>query len=135
MSSEGRNTIALHLGTWATRTLAPRVSTVVLEDELGVEDLAQVGQKLLGLGMRGCVGVVLDFTEVPHLDYRGVRPLLAQVERFRQGGGEVKLAGLSPYLAAILRAAGAHGQFDCYATPEEAQAAFTPGLELASRWR
>ena len=135
MSSEGRNTFALHLGAWATRPLAPRVTTLVLEEELGVEDLAQVGQKLVRLMSRGCQGVVLDFTEVPHLDYRGVRPLLERVARFRQGGGEVKLAGLSPYLAAILRAAGAHGQFACYETPEEAHAAFGPGAETSLRWR
>lgn len=124
---------APRLAPWRVQAEAPRVATVALEDELGIEELAQVGQELMRLMYSGTRRVVLDFTEVPHLDYRGVRSLLARVERFREADGDVKLAGLSPYLAAILRAAGAHAAFDCYTTPEEARAAFPP--EMPRAWR
>jgi anti-anti-sigma factor len=109
--------------------------TLVLEEELGLEELEQVGEELFRLMHRGRTRVVLDLSEVPHLDYRGVRPLVARAERFRQAGGDIKLCGLSPYLAAIFRAAGAHQAFECYATRAEAQAAFLPGAESLRPWR
>jgi len=64
-----------------------------------------------------------------------VRPLMARAERFREAGGDIKLCGLSPYLSAILRAAGAWLSFECYQTAAEAQAAFMPGAELPRPWR
>jgi len=127
--SEGRTAVVEHVEAQAPASvLSPRVVVVSLEDELGLGELEQLGTHLLRLMYSGTRKVVLDFCEVPHLDYRGVRPLLAKVERFRADGGDVKLAGLSPYLAAILRAAGAHGKFDCYPSVEEAFSAFHPGL-------
>ncbi len=68
--------------------------------------------------------MVLDFCEVPHLDYRGVRPLMGRVAAFRKAGGDVKLSGLSPYLAAIFRAAGAYNAFEFYPHMNDARAAF-----------
>jgi anti-anti-sigma regulatory factor len=61
---------------------------------------------------------------VAHLDYRGVRPLMARAEVFRRAGGDIKLSGLSPYLAAIFRAAGAHDRFEAYPHMNDARAAF-----------
>jgi hypothetical protein len=40
------------------------------------------------------------------MDYRGVPWLVSQAEEYRRVGGDVKLAGVSRYLLAILRAAG-----------------------------
>ncbi len=42
---------------------------------------------------RGARNVVLDFSEVSHLDYRGVKPLMARVEALPRAGGDVKLSG------------------------------------------
>jgi anti-sigma B factor antagonist len=67
---------------------------------------------------------VVDFREVAHLDYRGVRPLMARAEGFRRAGGDIKLSGLSPYLAAIFRAAGAHDRFEVYPHMNDARGAF-----------
>jgi anti-anti-sigma factor len=101
-----------------------RVETLMLEGELGTEELAQVSEELFRKLQRGVRQVVLDFGEVPHLDYRGVRPLMGRVESFRRAGGDVKLSGLSPYLAAIFRAAGAHDTFEMYPHMNDARAAF-----------
>jgi anti-sigma B factor antagonist len=101
-----------------------RVFTLLLEGELGLKQLAELGEELLRLEERGVRQVVLDFTEVPHLDYRGVRSLLPRVEALRRGGGDVKVSGLSPYLAAVLRASGAHGVFEVYPHCNDARAAF-----------
>ncbi len=101
-----------------------RVETLFLEGELGEAELGQVCEALARRLQLGVRQVVVDFTEVAHLDYRGVRPLMARAEGFRRAGGDIKLAGLSPYLAAIFRAAGAHDRFEVYPHMNDARAAF-----------
>jgi anti-anti-sigma factor len=105
-------------------TASGRVETLLLEGELLEKDLAQVCEELVRRMHRGLRNVVLDFSEVTHLDYRGVKPLVARAEAFRRTGGDVKLSGLSPYLAAIFRAAGAHDAFELYPHMNDARAAF-----------
>lgn len=108
----------------SVRAASDRVETLLLEGELSSEDLGRVCEEL-GLRLqRGVRQVVLDFSEVSHVDYRGVRPLMARTESLRRAGGDVKLSGLSPYLAAIFRAAGAHDAFECYPHMNDARAAF-----------
>ena len=101
-----------------------RVETLMLEGELGEKELGQVCEELSQRLHRGVRQVVVDFSEVAHLDYRGVKPLMARGEAFRRAGGDIKLSGLSPYLAAIFRAAGAHDMFEMYPHMNDARAAF-----------
>ncbi len=101
-----------------------RVETLMLEGELMEKDLARMCEELVRRMQRGLRNVVLDFSEVSHLDYRGVKPLRARAEVFRRAGGDIKLAGPSPYLAAIFRAAGAHDAFEFYPHMNDARAAF-----------
>ncbi|MFN0063200.1 MAG: STAS domain-containing protein [Myxococcaceae bacterium] len=108
----------------AARIKSEPMMTLFLDGELTVRDLYNVGEQVLRLGRRGFRGVALDFTDVAHLDYRGVKALMALTGDFRAKGGEVKLTGLSPYLAAVLRAAGAHSAFECYRHPDEREEAY-----------
>ena len=101
-----------------------RVETLMLEGELLEKDLVQVCEELVRRMQRGLRNVVLDLSDVSHLDYRGVKPLVARAEAFRKAGGDIKLSGLSPYLAAIFRAAGAHDVFELYPHMNDARAAF-----------
>lgn len=103
---------------------ADRVETLMLEGELGEQDLLKLCDELTQRMHRGLRQVVLDLSEVPHLNYRGVKPLMARAEAFRRTGGDLKLSGLSPYLAAIFRAAGAHDTFEIYPHMNDARAAF-----------
>lgn len=102
----------------------PAIYTLLLEGELGLRELAEVGEELFRLMHQARRNVVIDFAEVSHIDYRGVKPLLARTELFRRAGGDIKLSGLSPYLKAILRAAGAHSLFELYPSFHDAKAAF-----------
>ncbi|NMO15510.1 STAS domain-containing protein [Pyxidicoccus fallax] len=101
-----------------------RVETLMLEGELSEQDLLQLCEELTLKMQRGLRQVVLDFADVGHLNYRGVKPLMARAEAFRRTGGDLKLSGLSPYLAAIFRAAGAHDAFEIYPHMNDARAAF-----------
>jgi anti-sigma B factor antagonist len=97
------------------------VETLLPEGELGMRELEALGAQLLARLRRGVRYFVVDLADVTHIYYGGVRPLVQQV---REAGGDVKLSGLSPYLAAILRASGAHDAFECYPDMSDAHAAF-----------
>lgn len=105
-----------------------RVVTLFLEGELAQNDLQQVGQELFRIAHRGQRQVVLDLTDVSHLDYRGVKPLAARAELFRQAGGDIKICGASAYVAAIFRASGVGQTFEFYETLNDARASFDKGL-------
>ena len=101
-----------------------RVEMLMLEGELEEADLLKLCEDLMHRLHRGTRQVVLDFADVSHLNYRGVRPLMARADAYRRAGGDVKLSGLSPYLAAIFRVAGAHDAFELYPHMNDARAAF-----------
>ncbi len=107
-----------------------RVITLILEGDLTLNDLARVGDELFRLANRGHRNVVLDLTQVGHLDYRGIRPLVARAELFRSAGGDIRVCGLSGYIFHIFRAAGAHDAFQFFADPDNARASFASGVRL-----
>ncbi|MGQ0504216.1 MAG: STAS domain-containing protein [Myxococcaceae bacterium] len=115
----------LEAGLFPSREWA-QVQTVTLDGELTSSVLYDLQEELFRLAHRGQFHVVLDFSNVSHVDYRGVRPLISRAELFRRAGGDVKLASLSSYLQAIFRAAGAHSAFELYDSPHEAALAFAP---------
>lgn len=110
--------------------VAGRVMTMVLEGELDRAEANDVVAMLGRLGRGGVLEVVMDFSGVTHFDYRAVKPLVAQAEVLREQGGDLKLAGLSPYLHAIFRSAGAHDSFDYFASASEAARSFERGVLL-----
>jgi anti-anti-sigma factor len=96
-------------------------ATLVLEGELRERELLEAGEQLFRLMHRGCRWVVLDFFDVSHVDYRGVRTLITRGELFRKAGGGLVLTGLTPYIARILQVGGVHPEhFDCYPRIEDA---------------
>ena len=111
-------------------TATSRVMTMVLEGELDRTDVQDVLDMVARLTEHGTVEVVVDFSDVTHFDYRGVKPLVRRAEVLRELGGDIKLAGLSPYLHAIFRSAGAHDAFDYFAQSADAVRSFERGVLL-----
>jgi anti-anti-sigma factor len=104
---------------------------MVLEGEVRREDAGEIAAHLARLAASGLTRLVVDFEDVRHFDFRGVRTLVRQAEDLRAMGGDLVLAGLSPYLHAIFRSAGANDVFDFFADAQEALASFhrpTPPL-------
>ena len=111
-------------------TATSRVMTMVLEGELDRTDVQDITDMLARLTQDGVVEVVMDFVEVTHFDYRGVKPLVRRAEVLRELGGDIKLSGLSPYLHAIFRSAGAHDSFDYFSRSDDAVRSFERGVLL-----
>ena len=102
----------------------PAHMTIALEGEIGVREYDQIAKQLFRFSSKGTRRVVLDFTDVSHLDYRIVRPLMLRASGLRHLGGDIKLCGLSPYVHAIFRSAGANEAFDYYAEAVDAVSSF-----------
>jgi anti-anti-sigma factor len=109
----------------------PSQMTIALEGEIGVREYEEIAEQLFRFSSRGVRRVVLDFSDVSHLDYRVVRPLMLRASGLRHLGGDIKLCGLSPYIHAIFRSAGANDAFDYYAEAEDAVTAFTGAVFTA----
>jgi anti-sigma B factor antagonist len=99
-------------------------TTMILEGEIGKDELPQIAEMLFRVAHRGVTRIVIDFEGVTHFDFRGVKPLIQRAEIFRKAGGDIKLSGLTPYLHAIFRSAGGAGAFDFYAEKNDALSAF-----------
>ena len=111
-------------------TETSRIMTMVLEGELDRADVQDITDMLARKTLEGVVEIVIDFEDVTHFDYRGVRPLVRRAETLRELGGDIKLSGMSPYLHAIFRSAGAHDSFDYFSQSEEAVRSFDRGVLL-----
>ena len=111
----------------AEPSLRLKHTTLSCMGELDRDALRAIRDRMVRLLDQGCVWLVLDFTDVSHIDYRGVPWLVSQAEEYRHRGGDVKLAGVSRYLLAILRAAGAHDAFEIYSDAGDAREALSQG--------
>lgn len=111
-------------------TATTRVMTVVLEGELDRAEAEDVVAMLARLCENGLSEIVIDFAGVTHFDYRAVKPLVRRAEVVREAGGDLKLSGMSPYLHAIFRSAGAHDAFDYFAAADQAVRSFDRGVLL-----
>src|SRR2546430_1287297 len=106
-------------------------ATLKLEGEFGERDLFELGEQLVRILYRGNRRVVVDFSGVKHLDYRGIRALQAVAREFVLEGGGLHLCGLSSYLKAIFLVAG-RSQFEIFEQENEASAAFVQTSVLLS---
>lgn len=112
----------------AHNELEPLEVAIVRPDgELGITELRALAQHCFRCAQEGEVQLVLDLEYVDHIDYRGVGMLVAARQLLRRQGGDLVLANASPYLVAILRAAGAHGKLELSRTLAAAKARFYAG--------
>ena len=83
-----------------------RLATLLL---LGWVDLPagrRIEQTLEDLAARGAARLVIDCSQLRHIDYRMMGRLVAAIGRFEQRAGAVAVCGLSRYLQDLFRLAG-----------------------------
>ncbi len=68
--------------------------------------------------------IVLDCSQVEHVDSAGIEMLLQCMERAMKRDGDVKLASVPPATAAILELMRADRVFEIFDTPEQAVSSF-----------
>ena len=100
------------------------VHVIASEGELAEQQITDLADEIVRLSVVGKNNVVLDLSRVHHVDYRGVRQLAARARFLRGAGGDLKICGLSLYLASIFRASGLFAEFELHDTVQSASAAF-----------
>jgi anti-anti-sigma regulatory factor len=93
------------------------------------------GGTLDDLAERGIEQLLLDCSQVRHIDYRAVPALVAALARFEGHAGGSVVCGLSSYLRDLFRLAGCEARLRCWPSAAEllsAPAGFGSGCECAS---
>jgi len=99
---------------WVFSIEADGVAIARLEGEMGREEMGGMKEAFARLVARGIFEFVVDFSEVTHVDYRGLHSWLSFANSLKKQGGEIKVCGLTPYIYAIFCSAGVQEAFDYY---------------------
>jgi anti-anti-sigma factor len=106
-----------------------RTARLALRGWLDAIAFGRLRQRFDDLARQGVRRLVLDLTELQHLDYRLVPALTETLERFEARSGAVIVCGLSSYLRDIFRLSGCEPRLNCW--PSAGTAPGSP-RELAS---
>jgi anti-sigma B factor antagonist len=88
-----------------------------------------VERKLDSLVDTGRVQLVIDLKDLEYISSSGLRVLLATLKKVRKQQGDMKLAGLQPFIKEIFDIAGFTQLFTMFDTEETAIASFTEKKE------
>lgn len=114
---------------------AGRVVLFALRGRLDRAAVTRLGRALDDLGGRGVEQLLLDCSQVRHIDYRAVPALVEALARFEIRAGGFVVCGLSPYLRDLFRLAGCEARLRCWPSAADllaTPAGFESGRERAS---
>ena len=87
-------------------TLTEQTTVVEMAGSVAASDLSKLHSYLIELLRARRKAIVLDFRAVEHVSYRDASHLAREFELVRSYNGDMKVAGLSPYIRNILVFAG-----------------------------
>lgn len=96
---------------------------------MGGGDFGELHHRLVGLLQGRRKRIVLDLRGVDHVSYRDASQLARDFELVQAHDGELKVAGLSPYVRAILTFAGLAGFLETNTFDPEALEGLKPAHE------
>jgi anti-anti-sigma factor len=85
---------------------------------------ATLGEAFRGVIRDGVVRIVADLSGVDYTSSAGLRALLETVKETRRGGGDLRLASVTPEVLRVLDLAGFTGILKLYPDPDAAVASF-----------
>ena len=88
---------------------AGRLATVALCGWVDLPAGRRIEQTLEDLAARGASQLLLDCSQLRHIDYRMVPRIVAALARFESRAGSVAVCGLSRYLLDLFRLSGSEG--------------------------
>jgi anti-anti-sigma factor len=126
-SFDGRQTLAVNLqftrgrhGAAARIELHERASgrlaMLALRGWVDASAERRIEQALDDLAARGATQLVLDFSQLRHVDYRMVPGLVQAIGRFESRAGAVALCGMSRYLHDLFRLSGCDVQLHTWSS-------------------
>lgn len=91
-----------------------RLAVLALRGWIDLSAERRIEQTLDDLAARGVSSLVVDVSQLRHLDYRLVPRLVDSLARFESRAGAVAVCGLSRYLRDLFRLSGAEPQLSCW---------------------
>jgi len=96
-----------------------RVAVLALRGWIDLSAERRIEETLSEIATRGVEQLVVDCSQLRHVDYRLVPRLMDSLARFEARSGGTVLCGLSRYLRDLLRLAGCEPQLRCWPSVEE----------------
>ncbi len=100
------------------------IGVIRLLGDLDMEDIVVLRNLISRLLSEGCGQIVLDFERVEHINATGLGILAERQMQVRRREGDLRLAGLNPYLQSIFELTGIQRAFRAYPSVEEAVRSF-----------
>jgi len=98
---------------------AERIAVLQLRGWMDRIAIDRLRGALEGLAQRGASRLLLDCSQLRHIDYRLVPALVASLARFESHAGGFVVCGLSRYLRDLFRLAGCEPQLRCWPSASE----------------
>ncbi len=96
-----------------------RIALVVLRGWIDRIAMRRLASALEDLAARGVHQLLLDCSQLRHIDYRRVPSLVEALSRFEARAGGIVVCGLSPYLRDLFRLADCEARLRCWPSAEE----------------
>jgi anti-sigma B factor antagonist len=100
------------------------VYIIVLKGRLDAYSSNELEKKVDTLIDQGCRKLVVNFGDVDYISSSGLRVMLSTLKKLQKMGGDVKLAGLKPYVREVFDISGFTQLFDIHNLEEEAIKSF-----------
>ena len=101
------------------------VAVIRLFGDLDTQDLVRLKNLVAALMEEGSVQIVVDFERIQHINAAGLGLLAECLRGVRLSGGDLRLAGLSPYQQHVFELTGVKRSFRTFGTAEAAAQSFS----------
>ena len=111
------------------RNVIQDISVIDVNGDIDFREMLRIKNVIGSLIDLDRIKVVLNLKAVDHINYLSIGVLLERLKILRSLNGDLKLAGMSPYLRTIFRVAGMDQFFEQYTSLEEAIESFDEDWE------
>jgi anti-sigma B factor antagonist len=105
------------------------ISVIDVAGDIDFREMIRIKDMIGGLIEKDRIKVVLNLRSVDHINYLSIGLLLERLRLLRNLNGDLKLAGMSPFLRDIFRVVGMDRFFEDYTSLEDAIESFEDDWE------
>jgi anti-anti-sigma factor len=111
------------------RKLIRGVSVINVNGDIDFREMVRIKDMINSLIDREQIKVILNLKSVDHINYLSVGVLLERLRTLRNMNGDLKLAGMSPFLRDIFKVVGMNDFFEEYGSVDDAVESFDDDWE------
>ena len=112
------------------RKIIQDISVIDVIGDIDFREMIRIKDVINGLIDRDQKKVVLNLKAVDHINYLSIGVLVERLRILRNLNGDLKLAGMNPFLRNIFKAVGMNDFFEAYASIDDAIESFDEDWEM-----